>query len=99
MDRLAPVPIMKKVRIHAEGGFWVHEAEVNIDQYLGDLFEPVFQQYNYVYIKSDKALEYSSVAEYRVRRNHWLGQVIRNLDLDKEAVINIHAENKPEKGA
>ena len=85
---------MKKVRIHADGVLW-DEAEVDVDQYLGYAFKSTFDTYNYVYIKSDKALEYNSVAEYRVRRDHWLGQVIRNLDLQNEAVINIYAENKP----
>ena len=90
MDYLASDPTIKKVRIYA-GGTVVHEEDVDIDDYVGDLFKQVFKDYEYVYIKSEKALEYNSVPEHRLRQDQWLGSVLLNLDLLKQDVIEIHA--------
>ena len=85
------MPTIKKVQIYA-GGAWVKEGDVNVDRFVGDLFKQVFQDYQYVYIKSEKAVEYNSVAEYRLYEHQWLGTVLLNLDLLEQDVIEIHAE-------
>ena len=85
------MPTIKKVQIYA-GGALVKEEDVNVDRFVGDLFKQVFQDYQYVYFKSEKALEYNSVAEHRLYEHQWLGSVLDKLDLLKQDVIEIHAE-------
>ncbi len=85
------VPGMKKVRIHMDGGYWFHEEEVEVQQMVGDLFEKVFAEFQYVYIKSDKALEYNKKGEHRLGVGDWLDNVIRDFGLENEAVIDIYA--------
>ena len=91
MDYLASMPTIKKVQIYA-GGALVKEEAVNVDKFVGDLFKQVFQDYQYVYIKSEKALEYNSVAEHRLYEHQWLSSVLVKLDLLEQDVIEIHAE-------
>ena len=91
MDYLARMPTIKKVQIYA-GGALVKEEDVNVDKFVGDLFKQVFQDYQYVYIKSEKALEYNSVAEHRLYENQRLSSVLDKLDMFEQDVIEIHAE-------
>ena len=91
MDCLACMPTIKKVQIYA-GGALVKEEDVNVDRFVGDLFKQVFEDYQYVYIKSEKALEYNSVPEHRLYAGSWLNTVLLNLDLLQQDVIEIHAE-------
>ena len=81
-----------KVRIHMDGGFWKHEAEVDVDQMVGTLFEKVFAEFKYVYIKSAKALQHNKKGEHRLSDGDWLDRVIRDFGLENEAVIDIYAE-------
>ena len=85
------MPTIKKVQIYA-GGVLVKEEDVNVDRFVGDLFKQVFEDYQYVYIKSEKALEYNSVAEHRLYENQRLSSVLVKLDLLEQDVIEIHAE-------
>jgi hypothetical protein len=82
----------KKVRMHVDGGYWVHEEEVEMDAFVSDKFEKVFGEYKYVYVKSDKALEYNKKGEHRVNSCDRLDTVLRALGLENEAVIDMHAE-------
>jgi len=95
MSSLHRTPTIKKVRVYA-GGACVQEKDVNVNDFASDLFPEVFEAYNYVYIKSDKALAYNSVAEHRLRKNIWLAQVLIKLDLQKDAVIEIWARHTRE---
>jgi hypothetical protein len=82
----------KKVRMHVDGGYWVHEEEVEMDAFVSDKFEKVFDEYKYVYVKSEKALEYNKKGEHRVNSCDRLDTVLRALGLENEAVLDMHAE-------
>ena len=91
MDYLASDPTIKKVRIYA-GGRVLQEEDVDVDDYVGDLFKQVFEDYKYVYIKSEKALEFGfCIPELQLRVDNWFASVIRDLALDKQDVIEIYA--------
>jgi hypothetical protein len=82
----------KKVRMHVDGGYWVHEEEVEMDAFVSDAFKKVFDEYKYVYVKSDKAPWANKKGEYRVTIDVRLDTVVRRLGLENEAVIDMHAE-------
>jgi hypothetical protein len=83
-------PGKQKVCIHMDGGYWKHEEEVDVDQMVGDLFEKVFNEFKYVYIKSEKAL--NKKGEHRLGVGDWLDRVIRDFGLANEDVVHIYAE-------
>jgi hypothetical protein len=82
----------KKVRMHVDGGYWKHEEEVEVENFVSDAFKKVFDEYKYVYIKSDKALEYNKKGEHRVNLDARLDTVIDELGLENEAVIDMYVE-------
>ena len=88
MSYLHPTPTIKKVRVYA-GGCCVQEEDVNVDGFVADKFPQVFKEYNYVYIKSEKALAWNSVPEHRLRKDIWFRKVLERLDLLNESVIEI----------
>lgn len=94
MDYLASVPTIKKVRVYA-GDALLSEADVDVGGYVGDLFKQVMKDYEYIYVKSEKALEYNPVPEHRLDGCDWLSSVLLDLDLLKQDVIEIHAAVPP----
>ena len=92
----------RPIRIHGAAGpnkpsYWVHGMMGEVNKPCGDLFGEVFDQYNYVYIFSTKAIPYSDggVPEWKLERDQCLDAVMRRLEMNlHEGVIEIWADNK-----
>ena len=69
--------------------YWTRETSGNVNYKFGELIAPVFDRYNFVYIKTPK--EYK-IAIFRLNREMRLKEVIAELKL-LEGVIVIHAYN------
>jgi hypothetical protein len=97
-----PINPIRQVRICGAGpgpnldAYWVHDMTVEVNNKVGDLFKPVFDQYNYVYISSVNVIPYNDgVPEYELYRDSHLQSVMLNLQMNmSEVIIEIYAKNK-----
>ena len=74
---------------HTDDEYWTRETYENVNYKLGDLIAPVFDRYNFVYMKTPVGHD---VAIIRLNRDMYLKDVIAELKL-LEGVIVIHAYN------
>jgi hypothetical protein len=91
---------IRDIRIYGEAGpnepqFWVHTLTGDVNQSCGELFGPVFEQYNYVYVFSTEATRYYRIPEYRLHEDSYLLQVMCTLNMNlREGVVEVWVRNR-----